>query len=65
MDGQDVEYILHPKANNEIINCGVGTVIEVTESKTEMEKNVLCLYNIKQKMEKSEEENSVNLKEAV
>lgn len=65
MDGQDVEYILHPKANNEIINCGVGTVIEVTESKTEMEKNVLCLYNIKQKMEKFEEENSVNLKEAV
>lgn len=66
MDGKDVEYILHPKADNEILSCGIGTVIEVTEAKTEMEKNVLCLYNIKQKMEKSEgEKNTEALKEAV
>ena len=67
MDGQEVEYILHPKANKEINNCDVGTLIEVIEEKMEMEKNVLCLYNIKQKIEKAEnnEDNSEELKEAV
>lgn len=45
---QDVEYILHPKANQDILKCGVGTVIEIVSSTIEMEKNILCKYNIKQ-----------------
>lgn len=47
INGQDVEYILHPKANQDIIKCGVGTLIEMKESKMEMDKNILCKYEIK------------------
>lgn len=47
VNGQDVEYILHPKANDKIMSCGIGTLIEMKESKIEMERNVLCTYEIK------------------
>lgn len=45
---QDVEYLLHYKANQEILNYGLGTVIELGASKMEMGYNVLCRYNVKQ-----------------
>lgn len=45
---QTVEYILHPKANQEIIKKGVGTLIEIIETKMEMDKNILCKYEIRQ-----------------
>lgn len=48
INGQDVEYILHPKANQKIITLGVGTVIDIKETKMEMNKNILCKYDIKQ-----------------
>lgn len=48
INGQDVEYILHPKANKEIISLGIGTVIDIKETKIEMGKNILCKYDIKQ-----------------
>ncbi len=48
INGQDVEYILHPKANQKIITLGVGTVIDIKEAKMEMDKNILCKYDIKQ-----------------
>ena len=48
INGQDVEYILHPKANQKIISLGVGTVIDIKETKMEMDKNILCKYDIKQ-----------------
>ena len=47
VNGQDVEYILHPKADQAIIKCGVCTLIEMKESKMEMDKNILCKYEIK------------------
>lgn len=47
VNGQDVEYILHPKADEKILSCGLGTLIEMKESKIEMERNVLCTYEIK------------------
>lgn len=66
------EYILHPKANQDILKCGIGTQIEITKTKVEMEKNVLCQYVIKQKVEQEENNENVNvdsnseeLKEAV
>ena len=43
---QDVEYILHPKANQEIIKCGAGTLIEIKETRMESDKNILCKYEI-------------------
>lgn len=45
---QEVEYILHPKANQEILKYGVCTVIEMKESKLEQGRNILCKYDIKQ-----------------
>lgn len=69
MHSQDVEYILHPKASQEIINYGVGTVIEITESKMEMDKNILCKYVVKQIMNPdgslTEVNNTEELKKAV
>lgn len=47
VNGQNVEYILHPKADNKILDCGSGTVIEIKETKMEMEQNILCKYVIK------------------
>jgi hypothetical protein len=48
MNGQDVEYILHPKANQDILKYSVGTLIEMESSKVEANMNVLCKYSIKQ-----------------
>ena len=48
INGQDVEYILHPRADQKIISLGVGTVIDIKEAKMEMNKNILCKYDIKQ-----------------
>ena len=57
---QDVEFILHPKANQEILKSGVGTLIEVESSKIESNMNILCKYSIKQTMNENGE-----IKEAV
>lgn len=57
---QDVEFILHPKANKEILKYGVGTLIEVESSKIESNMNILCKYSIKQTMNENGE-----IKEAV
>lgn len=57
---QDVEFILHPKANQEILKYGVGTLIEVESSKMEANMNVLCKYSVKQTMNENKE-----IKEAV
>lgn len=69
VNGQDVEYILHPKANQEIIKCGLGTLIEMKESKIEMDRNILCKYEIKSIINPdgsmSELNNSEELKKAV
>lgn len=62
--GQEVEYILHPKADQQIISYGVGTVIDLKEAKMEMDKNILCKYEIKQTMN-SEINNKEELKKAV
>jgi len=69
INSQDIEYILHPKANQEIIKCGIGTVIELKESKIEMDKSILCKYEIKQKVNYDESlleiNNNEELKKAV
>ena len=65
---QDVEYILHPKANQEIIKNGVGTLVEIIESKMEMDKNILCKYEIREVMNPDgsmTEVNNEELKKAV
>ena len=64
---QDVEYILHPKASQEILKYGSGTVIEMKKSKIEMEKNILCEYVIKSIIEPDGTEKTIEneLKEAV
>jgi len=65
---QDIEYILHPRANQEILKEEIGTLVEIKETKIEMNKNILCKYEIKAVvssnglMEKGETE---ELKEAV
>lgn len=46
--GDKVDYILHPKANQEILKFGKGTVIEPINVKAEMDRNILCQYEIKQ-----------------
>ena len=45
---QDVEYVLHPKADQSILKYGVGTIIEVKETRNELERNILCKYDVKQ-----------------
>lgn len=68
INSQDVEYILHPKASKDVIKYGVGTVIELLESKIEMERNILCKYEIKQIIGTDgsiQEFNNNELKEAV
>ncbi len=45
---QDCEYILHPKASQDILKYGVGIVINVIKSKIEAGKNIICQYEIKQ-----------------
>ena len=48
INGQDVEYILHPKAEQKILEYGIGTVIELENAKIESDMNILCKYKIKQ-----------------
>ena len=67
-NGQDVEYILHPKASQDIIKLGVGTLIELESSKVEANMNVLCKYNIKRYINDAGDLTEVNneeLKKAV
>lgn len=45
---QEVEYVLHPNADQQIMKCGLGTVIELVSSKMEADRNILCKYNIKE-----------------
>lgn len=46
MNNQDVEYILHPRADQDILKYGVGTIIEVESAKVEENMNILCKYKI-------------------
>lgn len=48
MNGQDIEYILHPRANQDLIKYGEGTVIDIKESLVELDRNILCKYKIVQ-----------------
>ena len=59
---QNVEYVLHPKANQDILNYGIGSVINVLSSVLEMEQNILCKYEL---IKKAEESNKEELKKAV
>ena len=47
-NGQDIEYVLHPKANQNIIKAGVGAVIDIKKTSMELNRNILCEYEIKQ-----------------
>lgn len=61
INGQDVEYVIHPKADKKILDCLPGSVIVIKKSKLEANMNILCTYEIKDAMYKNENE----LKEAV
>lgn len=68
INSQDVEYVLHPKANQELIKCMPGTVIEMISSKVEADRNILCKYEIKQRIDADgsiTEINNNEMKEAV
>ena len=68
INSQDVEYVLHPKANQELIKCMPGTVIEMISSKVEADRNILCKYEIKQRIDADgsiTELNNNEMKEAV
>lgn len=47
---QDVEYILHPKADNKILEYSVGTIIEIESAKVEANMNILCKYSVKERI---------------
>ncbi len=47
-NGQNIEYILHPNASQEILQYGEGTLIEIEKAKVEANMNILCKYKIKQ-----------------
>ena len=40
--------MLHPKANQNIIKAGVGAVIDIKKTAMELNRNILCEYEIKQ-----------------
>ena len=68
LNGQDVEYILHPKADQTILQYGVGKVIKMESAKVESNMNILCKYSIKQILNEdgtSTEFKNEELKEAV
>lgn len=48
MSSQEVEYILHPKTKQDILHYSIGSFIEITTSKLEMDKNILCQYELRQ-----------------
>ena len=65
---QDVEYVLHPNADQSILKYGIGSLIEIKQSKMELDRNILCKYEAKQIIspDGTLEENSIKkLKEAV
>ena len=65
---QTVEYVLHPKANQDIINYGVGSIIELESSTIEMNHNILCKYKLVKQTDNIEEkitENNEEIKKAV
>lgn len=69
-NNQKIEYILHPKADQELLKYTRGTIIEITNSKVEANRNVLCKYKILQtitqeELDKIEEKENKELKEAV
>lgn len=47
-NGQDIEYVLHPKAKQDIIKAGVGAVVDIKKTTIELDRNILCEYEIKQ-----------------
>ena len=50
------------------MKCGVGTLIELIEATTEMQRNILCKYKIKQKFDIENidpSENEEEIKKAV
>jgi len=66
INGQDVEYILHPKANQELLNYGVGTLIELKNAQMQENNNILCKYIVKKPMNLDEMDiNGEELKKAV
>ena len=68
INGQDVEYVLHPKADQSILKYEVGTIIEVKGTSNELGRNILCKYEAKQIISPDgtiEENNTEELKEAV
>ena len=67
INAQDVEYVLHPKAEQDIIKCMPGTVIEMISSKVEADRNILCKYKIKEMINPDGSKTEVNneMKEAV
>ena len=69
-NNQKIEYILHPKADQELLKYTRGTIIEIINSKVEANRNVLCKYKILQTMtqeelDKIEKKENKELKEAV
>ena len=48
INGQDVEYILHPRADKAVLEYGKGTVIELEKTNFESNMNILCKYSIRQ-----------------
>ena len=48
MSSQEVEYILHPKTKQDILHYSIGSFIEIITTKLEMDKNVLCQYELRQ-----------------
>lgn len=68
INSQDVEYVLHPKADQKIMECGQGSIIEMLSSKMEAGRNILCKYKIRQNMSNEGqiiEQDFEELKEAV
>lgn len=68
INSQDVEYVLHPKADQKIMECGPGSIIEMLSSKMEAGRNILCKYKIRQNMSNEGqiiEQDFEELKEAV
>lgn len=62
---QEVELVLHPKANQELLECMPGTVIKLISSKVESGRNILCKYNIEEKVNFDINVEESQIKEAV
>ena len=69
-NNQRIEYILHPKADQELLKYTRGTIIEIVNSKVEANRNVLCKYKLVQTMtqeelDKIEKNENIELEKAV